>query len=132
MAKKNAAKKAAKKAPKAAKAAPAPKPVKISAAGKARSKGEIFGTLAEANGLTRKQVAGVFDTMSQMIGADLGKGVGIFTVPGLMKIVVQRKPATKARVMDNPFKPGEKMTVKAKPARNVVKVRPLKQLKAMV
>jgi nucleoid DNA-binding protein len=48
-----------------------------------------------------------------------------------MKITRIHKPATKAREGVNPFT-GEKMMFKAKPARNVVKVRPLKNLKAMV
>ena len=60
------------------------------------------------------------------------KGAGEFTIPGLCKIVVQHKPATKAKKgVPNPFKPGELMDVPAKPARNVVKVRPLKALKEM-
>ena len=129
MAKKTAAKKTPKKA--APKAAPAPKPAKITGASKVRSKSEVFGVIAEHNGLSRKQVAGVFDTLSQMVGADLGKSVA-FNVPGMMKITVRLKPATKATVKDNPFKPGEKMTVKAKPARNIVRIRPLKGLKDLV
>jgi nucleoid DNA-binding protein len=44
---------------------------------------------------------------------------------------VQHKPATKERQGTNPFT-GEPTTFKAKPARNVVKVRPLKRLKDMV
>jgi nucleoid DNA-binding protein len=48
-----------------------------------------------------------------------------------MKITVKRKPATKARKGINPFT-GEEMMFKAKPARNVIKVRPLKKLKEMV
>lgn len=113
-------------------AKPAPKPAKISPAAKVRSKSEVYSTLAEHNGLTRKQVAGVFDTMSSMIAADLKGKAGVFAVPGLMKIIVVRKPATKGGQRPNPFKPGEMMEVKPKPARNVVKVRALKTLKAMV
>ncbi|MCK4951550.1 MAG: HU family DNA-binding protein, partial [Gammaproteobacteria bacterium] len=56
---------------------------------------------------------------------------GTFTVPGLMKVKVVRKPATKARKGINPFT-GEEMMFKAKPARNVAKVLPLKGLKDMV
>jgi nucleoid DNA-binding protein len=70
--------------------------------------------------------------MSQMIGADLKKGAAEqFTVPGLMKVSVVRKPATKARKGINPFTKEEVM-FKAKPARNVVKVRPMKGLKDLV
>ncbi len=114
------------------KAKAAAKPVKISAANKRRSKGEIFSTIAEHVGVTRKQVAHVFDIMGSMIGADLSKGAGEFAVPGMMRIKVIKKPATKATTKPNPFKPGEMMTVKAKPARNIIKIRPLKGLKEMV
>ena len=100
--------------------------------GKARSKSEVYGELASASDLTRKQIACLFDDLASLIKADLGKkGPGIFTVPGLMKIKVVRKPATKAREGVNPFT-GETMMFKAKPARNVVKVLALKNLKGMV
>ena len=99
---------------------------------KARTKSEVFGTLAESNDMTRKQVACVFDDLSKMIKKDLGRtGPGYFTVPGLMKIKVVRKPATKQRKGINPFT-GEEAIFKAKPARNVVKVTALKGLKDMV
>jgi nucleoid DNA-binding protein len=100
--------------------------------GKARSKSEIYSTLAEEAGLARRQIAAVFDGLTGLIKKDLSRGPGVFTVPNLMKITVIRKPATKAAQRPNPFKPGEMMTVKARPARKVVKVRPLKNLKAMV
>ena len=70
-------------------------------------------------------------TIQDLFKTDISKGPGIFTVPGLMKIKVFRKPATKARKGVNPFT-GEEMMFKAKPARNVVKVLALKNLKAMV
>jgi nucleoid DNA-binding protein len=99
---------------------------------KARSKSEVFMTIAQESGLVRKQVAGVFDALAGLIKKDLAKGPGVFTVPGLMKITVIKKPATKATTRPDPFHPGQMMTVKAKPARKVVKVRALKNLKAMV
>lgn len=102
-----------------------------SAAGKVRSKSDVYRELAESNGITRKQVAGVFEGMSAMIKKDLTKGPGVFAVPGLMKIMVIKKPATKAREGINPFTK-EKTVFKAKPARRIVRVRPLKALKAMV
>ncbi len=99
---------------------------------KARTKSQIYGDLAEATELKRKEVASVFEEFSALIKRDLGKrGPGVFTVPGLMKIKVVRKPATKARKGINPFTK-EETTFKAKPARNVVKVLPLKALKEMV
>ena len=99
---------------------------------KARTKTEVFGELADLTDMSRKQVAAFFDGLAGMIKKDLGKrGPGLFTVPGLMKIKVVRKPATKARKGTNPFT-GEEMMFKAKPARNVVKVLALKGLKQMV
>ncbi len=112
--------------------APAPKVVKIGAASKPRSKGEFFRTIADATQLSRKQVVSVFETMGKILAADLSKGgPGICNVAGLMKVTVVRKPATKARKGINPFTK-ESVVFKAKPARNVVKVRPLKSLKGMV
>ena len=96
------------------------------------TKSETYAYLAHSSGLSRKQVAGVFEQLAGLIGKSLGKkGPGIYVVPGLMKIKVVRKPATKEREGINPFT-GEKTIFKAKPARNVVKVQALKGLKDMV
>lgn len=96
---------------------------------KAATKSEIVTNIAEATELTRKQVSSVFVALAQEIKAAVGKkGPGVFTVPGLMKIKVIHKPATKARKGINPFTKEEQI-FKAKPARNVIKVRPLKALK---
>lgn len=98
---------------------------------KSRTKSQILTVISERTGLSKRDVGGVFDTLGELIGFDLNKGPGTFTVPGLMKVVVVRKPAVKARKGVNPFT-GEEMVFKAKPARNVVKVRPLKGLKDKV
>ncbi len=96
------------------------------------TKTEVFSNIATATDLTKKEVASVFDSLSVEIKRALGRnGPKTFTIPGLCKIVVQHKPATKARKGINPFT-GEETTFKAKPARNAVKVRPLKNLKDMV
>jgi nucleoid DNA-binding protein len=102
-----------------------------SKATKPRTKSEIFRHLSESADMPRKQVAEVFDGLKTLIKKELTKGPGVFTVPGLMKIKVVRKPATKARKGTNPFT-GEPMIFKAKPARKVVKVLALKGLKEMV
>lgn len=103
------------------------------AAPKAPTKTEILSNIAESTSLSKKEVGAVLDALSGEIAKAIGKkGPGAFAIPGLCKIVVQRKPATKATTKPNPFKPGEMMEVSAKPARNVVKVRPLKNLKDMV
>lgn len=105
---------------------------KVKAANKVRSKSEIYRTIAEQTGVKRNQVAEVFDIMKTMIAKDLStQGPGTFAVPGMMKVIVVRKPATKARKGINPFT-GQEVMFKAKPARNVVKIRPLKALKDLV
>ena len=98
---------------------------------KTRTKSQILATLSGQTGLSKKDVSGIIETLGELIALDLSKGPGSFTVPGLMKITVVRKPATKARKGTNPFT-GEEMTFKAKPARNVVRIRPLKGLKDRV
>ncbi len=101
-------------------------------AAKAATKSEVLKSVADATQLSRKQVASVLDALSGLIEKNLGKkGPGIFVVPGLMKITVITKPATKARKGINPFTK-EEVVFKAKPARKVIKVRPLKALKEMV
>ncbi len=101
-------------------------------AGKALSKSQVYSELAQAAELSRKQVAAIFDGLTDLIKREIGrKGPGLFTVPGLMKIKVVRKKATKERVGVNPFT-GQEQVFKAKPARNVVKVQALKAMKAMV
>jgi nucleoid DNA-binding protein len=96
------------------------------------TKSEVTNALSEATGMSRKEVTAFFEALGNLIAKNLGKnGAGVFNVPGLMKIKVIRKPATKERKGINPFT-GEETTFKAKPARNVVKVQPLKSLKEMV
>lgn len=103
------------------------------AAPKALTKTEVYANIAEVTGLTKKQVSEVFDALSDQLEKSLvGRGAAkMFTLPGLAKFVVQHKPATKEREGKNPFT-GETITIKAKPAKNVVKIRPLKKLKDMV
>lgn len=97
----------------------------------AMTKSAMMGAIAEDTGLSKKQVIAVFDTLGSIINGHLKKGgAGVCTIPGLLKIKTIHKPATKSRKGTNPFT-GEEMTFKAKPARNVVKVLPLKNLKAM-
>ena len=105
---------------------------KVKTSNKPRSKSEIYRTIADQTGVNRRQVSEVFDTMKSMIAKDLStQGPGVFSVPGMMKVLVVRKPATKARKGINPFT-GEETMFKAKPARNVVKIRALKALKDLV
>jgi nucleoid DNA-binding protein len=99
---------------------------------KPATKSEILSSIATTTELSRKQVASVLDALACKIACAVGKkGPGVFALPGLLKIIVIQKPATPARKGINPFTKQEQM-FKAKPARKVIKVRPLKALKDMV
>ena len=99
---------------------------------KPATKSAMFQSLAETTGMTKKQVATVFDALTEYIKHEVGKkGPGVVAFPGLLKIKRVQKPATKAREGRNPAT-GEPMLIKAKPARTVVKVQALKSLKEMV
>ena len=128
-----AGRKATPKKKAAAKVAAAPEK-KISAVKEKYTKTAILGEIANNTDLTKKQVAGVLDELSILINRHIKKrGVGEFTLPGLLKIKTVKRPAKKARKgVPNPFRPGELMDVAAKPASTKVKVLPLKGLKEMV
>ena len=105
---------------------------KITAVKKPMTKSAIVEEIAQNTELTKKQVSSVFDELSVLIERHIKKRApGQFTLPGLMKMEVKRKPATRSRKGINPFT-GEETIFKAKPARNVVKIRPLKKVKDMV
>ena len=99
---------------------------------KPMNKTEVVTALTEATGLTKQQVVGLFDELTKLIGKNLGaEGPGVFAIPDLMQIKVVRKPAVAEHKGINPFTK-EEMIVKAKPAKNAVKVVPLKGLKSLV
>ena len=124
--KKKAKKKTAKKKAAAKKAAASVKSIK-----EPFTKSSLYATIAENTDLQKKQVVAVFEELANLINGHVKRNAaGVFTLPGLLKIKVVRKPATKARKGINPFT-GEPTIFKAKPARNVVKVQPLKALKDM-
>ena len=128
------AKKKAKKKPAKRKAAKKAAPEKkIKAIKDAYTKSALYAHVADDTGLARKDIAKVFESLGDVIEGHIkSRGAGEFKVPGLLKIKVNKKPATKARKnVPNPFRPGEFMDVSAKPARKVVKILPLKALKDM-
>ena len=94
------------------------------------SKSQLLEKISTATELSKRDVKNVLDTMVDVGHKELKKN-GVFLVPGFAKFVVVKKPATKARKGINPFTKEEVM-FKAKPARNVVRIRPLKSLKDMV
>ena len=97
------------------------------------TKTELLTGIAEDTGLTKKEVAAVLVSLESSIKKSLGRsGCGKFVLPGLVKVEKVKVPARKARKgVPNPFKPGELMDVKAKPASTKIKARPLKTLKDM-
>jgi nucleoid DNA-binding protein len=98
---------------------------------KPMTKAQILSGLSDQTGLSKKDVESVLDHLAKMISANIKKTNDVFVLPGLLKIRNHRKEATKERQGINP-KTGEKITIKARPAQNVVKVSALKQLKEMV
>lgn len=97
------------------------------------SKSELIQKLVEKHSnkaMTRKDVKAVIESLAEIGYKELNKS-GAFLVPGFAKFVVIRKPATKERSGINPFTK-EPMTFKAKPARKVVRARPVKAVKAAV
>ena len=95
------------------------------------TKTQILTHIAEVTELSKKDVTAVIDELTVLINRHIKKkSAGEFKFPGLMKIKVVKKPAVRARKGTNPFT-GEEMMFKAKPARNVVKITPLKALKDM-
>ena len=130
---------AAKKTAKKAKKTPTKKVTKpltparkIPPVKKPMTKTEIINELAQNTELSKKQVSSVFDELASLIERHIKKrSPGKFVFPGLMKIEVKKKPATKARKGINPFTREETM-FKAKPAYRAVKIKPLKKMKDMV
>src|SRR5262250_1263353 len=101
---------------------------------KPMSKGAILTEIAARTELSRKDVGRVLDELTALIEQHVNKrSVGMFTLPGLLKIKVVQRPARPARKgVPNPFRPGETMDVAAKPASRKVKVLPLAKLKGMI
>ena len=97
---------------------------------KAPTKSQIYGEISAKTELARRDVSAVFDELSKVIKKSL-RSNGQATIPNMCKLVVKKKPATKARKGINPFT-GEEMMFKAKPASKTVRARPLKGVKDMV
>jgi nucleoid DNA-binding protein len=99
---------------------------------RAMTKSALLAALAEHSGLKRQQVAQVLEGLAELVYEGLGKkGPGQFAIPGLVKIRVRQKPAVPEHEGINPFTK-EKVIIKAKPARKVVRAVPLKALKDLV
>jgi len=133
MAAKKTVKKATPKKAPAKKATPkkATPAKKLTAVKDPMTKSVMISEIAGNTGLNKKQVNSVIDELATIIERHIkNRGPGKFILPGLIKVQVKKKPATKARKGVNPFT-GEPTTFKAKPARRAVKVTALKKLKEM-
>jgi len=101
-------------------------------AGKRLTKAQVVTELAGATDLDKKSINRVFEALQQLIRRQLtGRGPGEFVVPGLLKLRVVKKPATKERQGINPFTK-EPITIPAKPASKKVRATALKALKDLV
>jgi DNA-binding protein HU-beta len=101
-------------------------------AGKRLTKAQVVAEISTASDLDKKSVARVFDALQDLIRKQLtGRGPGEFVVPGLVKLRVVKKPATKERQGINPFTK-EPITIPAKPASKKVRATALKSLKDLV
>ncbi len=100
------------------------------------TKTELFTAIAETceEDVTKKEVAAVFAALETVVAKQVGRrGPGVVNIAGLIKVARKKVPSRPARKgVPNPFKPGELMDIKARPASTKVKVLPLKKLKDMV
>lgn len=95
------------------------------------SKSQLIEKITSEQGdLSKKDVKNVLESLCAVGYKELKKN-GVFLVPGFAKLVVIKKPATKARKGINPFTK-EPTVFKAKPARRVIKARMVKAAKDVV
>jgi len=94
------------------------------------SKSQLIDRISTATELSKREVKNVMESLTDVGHKELKKN-GVFLLPGFAKFVVVKKPATKARKGVNPFT-GEEMMFKAKPARKIVRARPVKAAKEAV
>jgi nucleoid DNA-binding protein len=96
------------------------------------TKSQVYAELAETAGITRKQVQSIFDGLTAQIKKNLKKDGDTFTIPGLLKLRLRRQKAVKGgKPVMNRFT-GQMTVTKDRPAKNVVRARPLKGLNEMV
>ena len=94
------------------------------------SKSELVQRIADQVSLSKKDVKAVLEALAD-VGYREMKQSGAFTLPGFAKFVVVKKAATPERKGINPFTK-EPTIFKAKPARKVLKARPVKAAKDAV
>ena len=99
---------------------------------KPMTKTEIMRAISETTGLPKKDVVAVVESLTEEIGKALQKsGIGVFSIPGLVKIERRGSSSSGSEEREESFL-GELQDRPAKPASVKVRVRALKNLKAMV
>lgn len=96
----------------------------------ALTKSELTMDLVEKTGLTKSQINSVFEALTDVVEHSMKSGNAV-TIPNLVKIYVHKRKATSSRQMKSPAT-GEMITIPAKPARKVVKTKPVKFLKEVL
>jgi nucleoid DNA-binding protein len=95
------------------------------------TKAALINLLAEQNEIPRKTAAAVYATLeSVLLGSVHPRGVGEFTLPGLLKVTLSKVPARRAGTLVRNPATGEMIKGAAKPASMRVKIRALSKLKA--
>jgi DNA-binding protein HU-beta len=94
------------------------------------TKSQLVAKIAELHDLAKKDLKAMMEALAEVGYKELKKN-GVFVVPGFAKFIVVKKPATKERKGINPFT-GQEMMFKAKPARKIVRARPVKAAKMAV
>merc|ERR1711972_726441 len=100
----------------------------MKAAAKAMTKGALAEALATGCELKKSVASKVIETLAGIATQEVKK-TGVFTIPGLARLKIRMKPATKAGKREV-F--GKVVVVKAKPARKIVKAFPVAALKASI
>jgi nucleoid DNA-binding protein len=96
------------------------------------TKSGMIKTITDVTSIGKKDVVAVLDCFTQVIEKHIKSGgPGKFVMPGVLKIIVVKKPARAARKGVNPFT-GEEIMIKARPAYKTVRIKALKKLKEMV
>ena len=110
-------------------AAPAKVPAVVKPIKDAFNKSSLIAHLAEVAAVEAKAVKAVIASLEATILASVHKkGLGSFTLPGLLKVNVVNVPAKKKRTGIDPFTKQERVFA-AKPATVKIKTRALKKLK---
>jgi nucleoid DNA-binding protein len=94
------------------------------------TKAALINLIAEQNDIPRKTAVGVFATLENvLLGSVHPRGVGEFTLPGLLKVTLRKVPARRAGTLVRNPATGEMVKGAAKPASMRVKIRALSKLK---